>query len=145
MALEQHKIIMNFSLSPSLEDIEVIAKEVCGILPEEILENCEDLIIRVEDFPDEALQSELDLEGPYDLVALFRSGKEISPGVQRKVADEDDVLFLFRRPILDLWCETNDDLSGLIREIMIEELGQNFEFSEDDIEEMTRRHHQGMF
>lgn len=143
--MDEHRIIMNFSAPPGLDDIETMSKEILETLPEEILEFCETLAIEVEDFPDDALQAELELDDPYELVGLYRSGKEISPGVERKVANDDDVLLLFRRPILDLWCDTGDDLTSLLREIMIEELGNNFDFSEEEIEEMTARHHQGMF
>ncbi len=138
-------IIMNFSSPPGLDDIETIAKELLAALPEELAECCETLAIEVEDYPDDATIAEMELDDPYELIALYRSGKEISPGVERKVANDDDVLVLFRRPILDLWCEMQEDLTSLIREIMIEELAQNFDFSEDEIEEMTARHHQGMF
>lgn len=140
-----HSIIMNFSAPPSVDDIETIAKELLEILPEELAECCEALAIEVEEYPDEATMAEMEIEDPYELVALYRSGKEISRGVQRKVANDDDVLRLYRRPILDLWCEMHEDLTALIREVMIEELAQNFDFSEDEIEEMTGRHHQGMF
>ncbi len=143
--MDQHRIIMNYTVPPSLEDIETMAKDVLTSLPEEILEYCETLAIEMMDFPDDATQAELELDDPYELVALYRSGKEISPGVERKVANDDDVLMLFRRPIMDLWCETEDDLASLLREVMIEELGNNFDFSEEEIEEMTARHHQGMF
>ncbi len=143
--MEQHKIIMNFSAPPSVDDIETIAKEILTSLPEEILEYCDTLALQVEEYADDATQVEMELDDPYELIALYRSGKEISRGVQRKVANDDDVLILYRRPILDLWCETQEDLTNLIREVMIEELGQNFDFSEDEIEEMAARHHQGMF
>ena len=139
-----HNIIMNFSAPPSTDDLETIAKELLAALPEELAECCETLAIEVEDFPDDATVAEMELDDPYELVALDRSGKEISPGVERKVANDDDVLVLYRRPILDLWCEMHEDLTSLIREVMIEELAQNFDFSEDEIEEMTARHHQGM-
>lgn len=139
-----HSIIMNFSAPPSIDDIETISKELLAALPEELSECCETLAIEVEDYPDDATIAELELEDPYELVALYRSGKEISPGVERKVANDDDVLVLFRRPILDLWCEMQEDLTSLIREVMIEELAQNFDFSEEEIEEMAARHHQGM-
>lgn len=142
--MDQHRIIMNFSRPPGADDIETIAGEVLTSLPEEITEHCESLAIEVEEFPDEATQAEMELDDPYELVALYRSGKEISPGVERKVANDDDILVLYRRPILDLWCDTQDDLTSLIREVMIEELASNFDFSDDEIEEMTRRHHQGM-
>ncbi len=142
--MNQHRIIMNFSAPPSVDDLETMAKEILASLPEEILENCDELAIRIEDFPDDAVQSEMELDDLYDLVALYRNGKEIAPGVQRKIANDDDLLILYRRPILDLWCDTQDDLTGLLREVMIQELASNFEFSEDEIEEMTGRHYQGM-
>lgn len=141
--MDQQRIIMNFSVPPSAEDLEVMAREALDNLPEEILELCEDLAIEVEDFPDETVESEMELDDPYDLLALYRSGKQIAPGVQKKVANDDDVLILYRRPILDMWCETGEDIAQIVREVMIEELGNNFEFSEDEIEEMARRHYQG--
>lgn len=142
--MNQQRIIMNFSAPPSVEDLEIIARNILTSLPDEILEFCETLAIQVEDFPDDATQAEMETDDIYDLMALYRSGSEILPGVKRKVANDDDLLILYRRPILDLWCEMGDDLTNLIRDVMIEELGNNFEFSEDEIEEMSARHHQGM-
>jgi predicted Zn-dependent protease with MMP-like domain len=144
MAMNQHKIIMNFSAPPSGEDLLEIAREIMETLPEEILEHCETLALQCEEIADEATQAELEVDNPFELMALYRSGKEISRGVQRKVANDDDILILYRRPILDFWCELGDDLTNIIREVMIEELAQNFDFTEDEIAEMTRRHHQGM-
>lgn len=135
---------MNYTVPPSCDDIEVIADTVLESLPEELMEFCEGLAIRVEELPDEALEDELDLDDPYDLVALYRSGSHISPGVESKTANDDDLILLFRRPLLDMWCESFDDLSELVRQVIIEELGSNFDFSEDEIDEMTNRHHQGM-
>lgn len=143
IVMNQHRIIMNFTMPPGLDDLETMAAEICAGLPEELDVHCENLSVRVEDFPDEALQMEQELEDPYELVALYRSGKEISPGVQKKVANDDDVLFIFRRPLLDLWCETQDDLSMLLREVIIEELATSFDFSEDEIAEMAARHNVG--
>lgn len=145
MAMEQHRIIMNFSAPPSAEDIDTIAKDILASLPEELMEHCETLLLQVEEFADDATQAEMEIDDPYELLALYKSGKEISRGVQRKVANDDDILFLYRRAILEVWCETQDDLASLIREIMIEELAQNFDFTEEEIEEMAARHHQGMF
>lgn len=143
--MDRKDIIMAFSIPPSLEDLEAIAKSVFENLPEEILELCEDMSIRVDDLADETLEAELELDDPFELLCLFRSGSEISPGVKRKVANDDDMLVIFRRPLLDLWCETGEDLNLLMRQVMIEELGQNYDFTEDEISEMTARHYQGMF
>jgi len=142
--MDQQRIIMNFTRSPSAEDLMAIADAIIESMPEEIMEFCDSLTIQIEELADEAIENDLDLEDPYELVALYRSGSQIAPGVEKKVANDDDVLILFRRPLLDLWCETGDDLNNLVRQVMIEELGQNFDFSEDEIDEMTQRHYQGM-
>jgi predicted Zn-dependent protease with MMP-like domain len=138
------RIIMNHTASPSIDDIEAMAAAAMENLPEELLEYCEKLAIRIEEWPDETTESEAGAEGPYDLLALYKSGKEISPGIEKKTANDDDLLLLYRRPILDMWCETGEDLITLIRHIMIEELGRHFEFSDDEIEEFGQRHYQGM-
>lgn len=142
--MDQQRIIMNFTLPPNAEDLEAIAEAALENMPEELMEFCDALAIQVEEIADEALETDLDLEDPFDLVALYRSGGQIAPGVQKKVANDEDVLILFRRPLLDIWCETCDDLNDIVRQVMIEELGQNFDFSEDEIDEMTQRHYQGM-
>lgn len=142
--MDRQQIIMNYATPPSTEELEVIAQNALEALPEEILEFCDSLAITVEDFPDESLEHELDLQDPYDVIAVFRSGSQISPGVESKVANDDDALIIFRRPLLDMWCETGDDLSLIVRQVMIEELGQNFDFSDEEIDEMSRRHFQGM-
>jgi predicted Zn-dependent protease with MMP-like domain len=143
-ALSRHEIIMNFSAPPSADDLSVMAQQILESLPDELTEACEELEIEVEEFPDSAIEQDMELETPYELLAFYRSGKEIAPGVEKKVANGEDVLLLFRRPILDLWCETGDDLSNLVREVMIEEIARALDFSEDDIRDMIRRHHQGL-
>lgn len=141
----RQEIVMNFSIPPSIDDLAVMARQVVDTLPDELVTKCADLELRLEEFPDEAMEQDMDLDSPYELLAIYHSGKEISPGVQRKVAESDDQLLIYRRPVLDLWCETGDDLSSLLREIIVEELARAFEFSEDDIAEMVSRHHQGLF
>lgn len=136
---------MNYTVPPGVEDLEVLATSVFETLPDEILRFCENpLEILVEDVVDETIEADLDLDDPYDLLALYRSGKQISPGVERKVASDEDCFILYRRPVLDMWCETEEDLFLLIRQVMIEELGRHFDFSEDEVQEMTGRHYQGM-
>lgn len=143
--MDKQAIIMNFSAPPSIEDIEVITASMLEILPDELVDFAQDIVIQVEDFPDTAIEVELDLEDPYDLLALYRAASQISPGVERKNADGEDILMVFRRPVLDLWCETGEDLGDLIRSVMIEEIGQYHNFSESEIGEMITRHHQGLF
>lgn len=143
-SMDCQRIIMNFTVAPSADDLEALATSIMETMPEELLRECNELVLAIEDIADETILSDLDLEDSFDLLALYKSAKEISPGIERKVANEDDVLVLYRRTILDMWCETGEDLQALIRQVMIEELGRFFEFSDDDIEEMTERHYQGL-
>ncbi|MBI1301872.1 MAG: hypothetical protein GC137_09485 [Alphaproteobacteria bacterium] len=135
--MDSQKIIMNFTVPPSLEDIECLSAAIMETLPDELDRHCEDLVVTVEDMPDDTTLDDLDLDDPFELLALYKSGKEISPGIEKKIANEEDVLTIYRRPFLDMWCETEEDILTLLRQTMIEELGRYFEFSEDDIQDMT--------
>ena len=45
------------------------------------------------------------------------------------------MVFLYRRPILDEWCEHGEvTLSELIAHVLIHEIGHHFGLSDDDIE-----------
>jgi predicted Zn-dependent protease with MMP-like domain len=136
---------MNYTRPPGFDDLQVMVDELLPTLPDEILGyvgDIDDIEVQIEDFPDEALIQEFDLDDVFEMPVLFKSGKEISPGVEKKSANQDDRLIIFRRPVLDLWCETNEDLTVLVRQLLIEELGRVFDFSEDEIEDMISRHHQ---
>lgn len=138
------QILMNFSKAPTEDDISVIANEQLENLPDELMEFFEKLTIQIEDIPDETTESDLDLDDPYELLALYKAGKELSPGVEKKAANDDDTLILYRRSILDAWCESGEDLTQIIREAIIEEIGNYFDFSDEEIEDMSQRHYQGM-
>ncbi len=138
------QILMNFSTPPSEDDILAIANTHLENLPDELNEYFEELTVTVEDIPDEATESDLELDDPYELLALYKAGTQLAPGVEKKVANDDDVLILYRRPILDAWCETGEDLNQVVRDAMIEEIGNHFDFSDDDIENMSAQHYQGM-
>jgi len=144
-ALSRQDIIMNFSSPPGIDDLGGMARQILESLPDELDGKCEDLQLVIEEFPDEVAEQDLELTSPYELLALYHSGREIAPGVERKVANDDDKLVLYRRPILDLWCETGEDIGVLLREVIIEEIARAFDFSDDDIADMVRRHHQGLF
>lgn len=142
--VDRHQIIMQFTAAPTLDDLTSIATAHLETLPEELLEKCNDLTVQIDEFPDTATEQDMGTNDPYDLLALFRPSSQISPGVTKKVAQGDDVLVLYRRPILDMWCEGGEDLNHLVRQIMIGELGDCLEFSESEIDEMINRHYQGL-
>lgn len=131
---------MNYSSPPSADDVMVLAMQILNSPPDELSEACEELGLQVEEFPDETIENEMELDSQYELLALYKSGKEVAPGVEKKVANDDDVLVLYRRPILDLWCETGDDLAALVREVVIEEIARSLELPEADIADILKRY-----
>lgn len=138
-AMPRQEIIMNFSTAPSSDDVAAFAYQVLASLPDELESQCAEVELSVEDFPDDATMQDMELDNPYELLALFHSAKEISPGVQKKIANGDDRLVVYRRPILDIWCETGEELGMLMREIIVEELARGLEYSDDDIQELIAR------
>ena len=113
-ASSKHEIVMNFSVPPSADDLGIMARQVLDTLPDELIDKCEDTVLVMEEFPDDATEQDMELNSPYELLALYHSGREISPGVEKKIANSEDRLVVYRRPILDLWCETGEDLGVLL-------------------------------
>ena len=73
----QH-IIMNYTVSPSRDDLEVLATSIIETLPEELLEQCESINIVIEDLADEVIEQELDLdEDERRLAAEFPDGSRV--------------------------------------------------------------------
>jgi predicted Zn-dependent protease with MMP-like domain len=132
-------ITMQHATPPGIEDILTLAQSVLVELPPELSVSCHGIVTSVEEFPDETIQADLELETPYELLALYRSARQLAPGVERKNTDGgEDGLIVFRRAVLDLWCETGDDLATLVREIVIDELARNRGYSERDIQRMMK-------
>ena len=120
-------------LPPSLDDIEALAAEAYNTIPEVLRRHVHDVVIQVQDFPDEETEREMGLETPFDLLGLYR-GIDLTRQSLSDVRTAPDMIFLYRRPLLDFWCETGDDLVHIVRHVMIHEIGHHFGFSDDDME-----------
>ena len=66
------RVIPHHSTPPSCADLETIAATEFAEIPQELRRYAADVIIRVEDFPDEDVEREMDLESPFDLLGLYR-------------------------------------------------------------------------
>lgn len=121
--------------APSLADIEGLGRIAFQSIPWELRQHALDVLIRVEDFPDDETEDEMELESPFDLLGLYRGVSML----HKSVADPSphmDMIFLYRRPILDLWCETSDDLLHIVRHVLIHEIGHHFGLSDEDMERL---------
>ena len=124
--------------APSLADFETMAEEALTLIPDHLRRLAADVIIRIEDFPDEETAREMDLESPFDLLGLYR-GVALTDKSVGDPGGMPDMVFLYRRPILDYWCETGEDLAHLIRHVLIHEIGHHFGFSDADMEHLEEQ------
>jgi predicted Zn-dependent protease with MMP-like domain len=125
------------STAPTLEDIEALAQRALGTVPPALKRQVGAVVIRVDEFPDEDTEREMGLESSFDILGLYRG-----VGMPHKSVSDPlpaiDMIFLYRRPILDYWCETGDDLYGIVRHVLIHEIGHHFGFSDADMERIER-------
>lgn len=126
-----------FGMPPSLNDITELGEEALKMLPGELLEAVRGVAIRVEDFPSEEIERDMALESPFDLLGLY-TGIDLTRRSVGDVRSGPDTILLFRRPILDYWCETGEDLSDVVRHVLIHEIGHHFGLSDDDMERLEQ-------
>ena len=122
-------------LPPSIERLEALAAEALETIPLELKQHLGPLVIRVEDFPDEETEEEMELEDAFSLLGLYR-GVALPMKSVSSPGGEIDMVFLYRRPILDYWCETGEDLRHVVRHVLIHEIGHHFGFSDADMERL---------
>jgi predicted Zn-dependent protease with MMP-like domain len=119
-------------LPPGLAELETLAGEALKTIPDELTRQLGPFIIRVEEFPDDETLDEMELESPFDLLGLYR-GVALPHKSAFSTRADIDMVFLFRRPILDYWCETGEDLRHVVRHVLIHEIGHHVGFSDEDM------------
>ena len=120
--------------APSDADIEALAEAAFAQLPASFRGLCEGLVIQVIDFPDDETLDELGAESEFDLLGLFRGrGLPDRPAVEETGA-MPNMIWLYRRPLLDFWCEGEDTLGALVTHVLVHEIGHHFGLSDADME-----------
>jgi predicted Zn-dependent protease with MMP-like domain len=117
---------------PSLADLEELAQRALDTIPPRLKRRLGPVVIRVAEFPDEETEEAMGLDSPFDILGLYR-GVALP---HKSISDPQptlDIVFLYRRPILDYWCETGEDLARVVRHVLIHEIGHHFGFSDEDM------------
>jgi predicted Zn-dependent protease with MMP-like domain len=118
--------------APALEEIEVIAVEAFRRLPTKFRDLCEDLVIRVEDFPTDEVLDQMGAETEFDLLGLFQ-GVGLPFRHESAPVQMPNMIWLYRRPILDYWGEHEETLGAIISHVLVHEIGHHFGLSDDDM------------
>ena len=119
--------------APSLDDFARLAREAFNALPQPFLGLAGDVVIRVDDFPDDETLELMGIEDPFELTGLYH-GVDIGRRDGMGPAAEASRIFLYRRPILDEWCERGDvGLAEIIAHVLIHEIGHHFGLDDDQI------------
>ncbi len=118
---------------PSAADIETIADREYRRIPAFLRAQVDAVVIRVDEFPSDEVREDMALESPFDLLGLYQGVSLDRSGVG-DVRHDVDMIFLYRRPLLDYWIETGDALEDIVRHVLIHEIGHHFGLSDDDME-----------
>ena len=118
--------------APSLDELHVIAEEAYRRLPDKFRALCDGLVIHVDDFPTDEVLDELKAQTEFDLLGLFQ-GVGLPQQSLGDVARLPNMVWLYRRPILDYWAEHDETLGHIVRHVLIHEIGHHFGLSDDDM------------
>ncbi|MEZ5828462.1 MAG: metallopeptidase family protein [Hyphomicrobiales bacterium] len=118
--------------APNLSEFETIAQQAYDKLPAQFRDMTKDVFIRVEEFPTDDVLDSMGLESPFDLLGLYH-GVDLSRQSVLDVTTLPEMIFLYRRPILDYWAEHDDSLGDIISHVLIHEIGHHFGLSDDDM------------
>ena len=119
--------------APTLEEMEVMAHAEFERLPQTFHKLCDGLVIRVDDFATDEVLDQMGIESEFDLLGLFQ-------GVGLPFQSHSDpnpmpnMIWLYRRPILDYWAEHYETVGHIVRHVLIHEIGHHFGLSDDDME-----------
>lgn len=118
--------------APSLSDIEELATAAFASLPEGFRALCGEIVITVADFPTEDVQKDMDA-GPFDLLGLFQGVGLAHDAAVPETGRMPNMVFLYRRAILDYWAEHEETLGDIVTHVLVHEIGHHFGLSDDDM------------
>jgi predicted Zn-dependent protease with MMP-like domain len=121
------------TLAPDLGQIERLAQVAVERLPALFRQHLVHVLLRVEDFPSDEVCEQMGLESEFDILGLYQ-GVPMGDKSSMAVAPMPDIIFLYRRPMLDYWADTGESLEQIVTHVLVHEVGHHFGLSDDDME-----------
>ena len=119
--------------APSLAEFEVMAIEAFRKLPDNFRALCADLVIRIDDFPTDEVLDHLGARSEFDVLGLFQ-GVGLPFRSESAPVQMPNMIWLYRRPILDYWSEHDESLGEIVTHVLVHEIGHHFGMSDADME-----------
>jgi predicted Zn-dependent protease with MMP-like domain len=123
--------------APSLAAFEVLAGEIFRHLLRRFRDLCADLVIQVDDFPSEEVLNQMEAESEFDLLGLFQ-GVGLPFRAESAPLQMPNMIWLYRRPILDYWAEHEETLGAVVKHVLVHEIGHHFGLSDADMAAIER-------
>ncbi len=125
-------IDLNKHRAPSLTEFETIANTAFKRLPAAFRDMTKDVLIRIEEFPTDEVLDSLGIDSPFGLLGLYH-GVDLTRQSVLDVSPLPEMIFLYRRPILDYWASHEEKLGDIITHVLVHEIGHHFGLSDDDM------------
>jgi len=126
---------MTAARAPSAADIELLANDAYEALPTFLRAPIDAVIIRVAEFPSDDTIAEMNLDSPFDLLGLYQ-GVSLDQQSMFDVREDIDMIFLYRRPLLEFWIDSGETLADVVKNVLIHEIGHHFGFSDEDMDRL---------
>ncbi len=120
--------------APGLEEFQRMAEVAFAGLPAEFRALAGDIEFRVAEFPDDDVVNGMALASEFDILGLFQGVGLAQDSIAAETGRMPNMIWLYRRPILDYWAEHEETLGAIVSHVLIHEIGHHFGLSDDDME-----------
>lgn len=110
---------------PALSEIQTIVDGVYEQLPSLYRKKSDTVRVIVENFPTQDILDSLNLKNRFDLLGLYR-GVPLSVSEGIKVTYDENVIFLFRAPMIKYAREKGEVFEELVSHVLLHEMRHHF-------------------
>lgn len=119
-------------IAPDAEAMRAFAEATRAAFPGPFAALAAEVRIVVEEWPDEALLDEMEMEDAYDLTGVYEGAALTERSVE--APEPPSTVRLFRRPILDEWAARGDvTIDALVAHVTVHEFAHHFGWSDAEI------------
>jgi len=124
--------------APSLDDLEALARATYVTLPVNFRRLVGDIAMRVAEFPEPDVLADLGVESDFGILGLFQGIGMAQDSAVEDTGQLPNMIWLYRRPILDYWAEYEETLGAVVSHVLVHEIGHHFGLSDDDMEAIEK-------